>query len=267
MSRLLEDVSTEMLQRQWDMIAPCRFEQISEGRDITYDFVLVPNILKLADKGPRATVLDAGCGVGFLTKKISSKYHDVIGVDYSSVSITIAKNKFGSVNNIQFLNLSIEDFSNQYNKKFDIVFANMVLMDVLDLKKFVNSVYGLLNLGGEFIFTITHPSYWPRYWGYEKEPWFEYKTELAIESDFRISGSNEILGKTVHFHRPLDAYFNNLCGVGFRLAKVFELYPDKQVHQLYPEPWKYPRYLAARFLKDQKLQEITKVLSVRPETS
>ena len=33
---------------------------------------------------------------------------------------------------------------------------------------------------GVFIFSITHPCYWPIYWNYYKEDWFDYNKELNI---------------------------------------------------------------------------------------
>ena len=50
---------------------------------------------------------------------------------------------------------------------------------------------------------ITHPFFWPKYWGYESEEWYKYNEEIFIENEFSISFEKE-MGKTTYIHRPLS---------------------------------------------------------------
>lgn len=65
----------------------------------------------------------------------------------------------------------------------------MVLMDVLNLDSFLEGVARRLRKGGAFIFTMTHPCFWPEYYGYRNESWFRYNDDAIVESpfEFRIS--------------------------------------------------------------------------------
>ena len=100
---------------------------------------------------------------------------------------------------------------------------------------------------GHLISTITHPWFWPNYWGYDNADWFNYHREVVIEAPFRISA--EITEHvTTHVHRPLSVYLNSLTRQGFLVDRILEPYPNEDIQALYPERWKFPRFLAFRAL-------------------
>ena len=116
-------------------------------------------------------------------------------------------------------------------------------MDCMNLDSFLSAAAGLLSTNGSFIATITHPWFWPQYWGYADAHWFNYEKETILEASFRISG--EITDYvTTHVHRPLSRYLKSLSQAGFRVDRVFAPFPSEQVQTLYPARWKFPRFLA-----------------------
>jgi hypothetical protein len=119
----------------------------------------------------------------------------------------------------------------------------MVLMDILDLRDFVAAVSKVLRANGAFIFSTTHPWFWPSYYGYVNEPWFRYSLELVIECPFKITAVPDCPLLSTHVHRPLEAYIQGFSKAGLSIEALHEPMPSADIDALYPEPWVYPRYL------------------------
>jgi 2-polyprenyl-3-methyl-5-hydroxy-6-metoxy-1,4-benzoquinol methylase len=229
---------------EWDEISETRFNQINNDVDLSFNFILKPCIFNLIDSCNKESVLDFGCGTGNLTRYLAESSNKVVGIDLSQASINIALRHFNKIENLSFINSSIEDYSSRNNKAhFSLVVANMVLMDVTNLEDVIKAIRGILDSGGNFVFTITHPCFWPFYWNYFKEEWFDYKEELFIESQFKIS-LDKNSQKTTHLHRPLEKYINALCKEGFIIEEIVEPVPNTENLSLFPKKDKYPRFLA-----------------------
>lgn len=233
------------LNGEWDLIADDRHRQISTGIDVTYCHVLAPRLLALcAPYLDGGTVLDVGCGTGDFSRRLADSASLVVGVDPSKRSIEIAQSQH-SLASLQFYSETLEAFSEHTESKFSLAVANMTLMDCLDLGRVIKSISHLLKPTGALAFTITHPWNWPLYWGYHDAPWFDYKSEIAIEAPFRISAeSTEYV--TTHIHRPLEMYMCTLASNGFVVDQLIEPVP---VYGDQSKPWQYPRYLAVRAIK------------------
>jgi ubiquinone/menaquinone biosynthesis C-methylase UbiE len=235
---------------EWDKIAPIRLKQIEGGQDLSFRNILLPTILTLSADIEAEKVLDVGCGTGFITAELALRHRHVIGIDPSKESIKLAQRKFGHLPNIRFDNASAEEFTKKFERNyFPIIVANMTLMNALSLQAILQAVSEMLSSGGIFIFTITHPCFWPFYWRYADASWFDYKKELTIEAPFRISLDQEANIITTHIHRPLEQYIDSLLSCGLTIEYLLEPTPPIQIMQQYPEPWEYPRFLAARCKK------------------
>jgi 2-polyprenyl-3-methyl-5-hydroxy-6-metoxy-1,4-benzoquinol methylase len=158
--RSVQQCTTKQIARQWDIVAKSRDDQIRSGLDISYDQVLSPVILQLAQGKSSQRVLDVGCGSGVLSEGIVNHTQAVVGVDPSQQSIVLVKASNLRPINTEYVSESIEDFSKRYQEElFDIAIANMVLQDASDLAAVLNSVGGVLQRGGIFVCTITHPCF------------------------------------------------------------------------------------------------------------
>ncbi|WP_176720436.1 class I SAM-dependent methyltransferase [Desulfuribacillus stibiiarsenatis] len=244
-NKTYDDIASE-----WDEFAQIRSRQIVEGIDLSYHNVLIPCIFNLASKSDLSNVLDMGCGAGYLTYKLSKKAKKVIGVDLSRDNISIAQQNYGSNKKIDFIHSSIEDYADIAEKpEFSLAIANMTLMDVIKLDDVLSSVSKLLKKEGQFIFTITHPCFWPFYWKYADEEWFEYTKEIIIEAMFSISLQDTSEHLTTHVHRPLEMYFNSIERNGLKIDRIIEPLPTDEIANKYPKKWEYPRFLAVRCKK------------------
>lgn len=222
----------EQISQEWDDLAPIREEQLASGEDESFHNVLLPWVLEKTRNAN--SVIDVGCGTGYLTSRLRAFVPSVVGIDPSTTSISIAKEKYVDIN---FHVSTVEDWAVVNECSYDLVVANMVLMDLPNLQDALEAA-AKLSRGGRFIFTVTHPAFWPKYWGYENDKNFNYQTELMIEQSFRTR-SREYKARSRHFHRPIAQYFGALHGAGFVIEGVDELRGPEL-----PEDFPFPRFLA-----------------------
>ena len=152
-NKSLKDVGNE-----WDLISKERQNAIEQGLDISLLSVTAPWILKHIDKEQPKTVLDVGCGTGYLTSLISQKTNICYGIDISKRSIDIAKSKYGNKNTHFFLS-SIKDFHSDL--LFDCCVSNMVFMSDPEIEQSLKNIYANLKNDGLLYIMITHPFFWP----------------------------------------------------------------------------------------------------------
>jgi SAM-dependent methyltransferase len=229
--------------REWDRLAGLRFEQISSGRDFSYSRILEPTILNLLKQRPFSSVLDVGCGVGVLTRRIADLCDTVVGLDVSEGSISVARQHTQPTSSLKFVAESVESFAARTAEKFDVVVSNMMLMSTPNLRAAVNAMAGLLAPAGRMIITITHPWFWPKYWGYESAAWFEYEREIVLEAPFTISTDGPSPFLITHIHRPLEQYVTGFVSCGLCMTGMSEPSPPDDTPADYRSHWEFPRFL------------------------
>ncbi len=84
--------------------------------------VLVEALKQL--KLPRCRILVLGCGSGNDAAFLAEKGHLVTAVDFSSEAISRAKEKYGSVANLNFLQADAFKLPEHFRKNFDLVFEH-----------------------------------------------------------------------------------------------------------------------------------------------
>lgn len=243
MASKVNSKSVLQIGKEWSEIVVQRQKTIENKEDISFLYVTSPVILNQILKESPKNVLDVGCGSGYLTNEISKIVGLCFGIDISDESISIAKQKYSN-SNLSFFVSSIEDFESPF--QFDLCVSNMVFMTDPNWISSVKKIFSLLVSNGTLLMMITHPCFWPKYWGYQDESWFDYKREIYIENDFSISLVKGI-GTTTHIHRPLSEYIRGLTSVGFEIELVDEPYPVCETPPGYDYP--YPRFL---FIKCRK---------------
>lgn len=239
------DVTNRHIAEMWDRIAQERLDYIVNGKDKSYTNILMPSIFgsiedefhkKAADE---IRILDAGCGVGYFSHILHQVYPSakIDGVDISGISIHIANKNFAS-ESVRFSVGAVEKRDN--NREYDLIVANMFLMDCVYIRGVVSALEISLVDNGVLISTVPHPFFWPLYWGYASENWFDYKKEIAIESDFVTSSTGRSRFQTIHFHRPLEMYVNILRSSNLIVEKIEEIANDREVGYVKA---RMPRYL------------------------
>ena len=229
--------------REWDIACFNRQRAISTGQDVSLLTVTAPCILNEVAKEKPSTVLDIGCGTGYLTSRIAENVSRCTGIDCSHNSILIAQQNYCN-DNISFIETKLEDFFPR--RQFDMCISNMVFTSDPDYRASLKKSYSLLSDSGTLLVMITHPCFWPKYWGFEKEPWFDYKREIFIEHDFSISLVKS-LGKATYIHRPLDMYISAIAEADSCIDGLEEPYPYTTVPCEYK--YEYPRFLLIKCKK------------------
>lgn len=239
---------------EWDILAPVRHRQLLSGDDVSFNHLLAPTLIETFSKKTYDNILDAGCGTGVFTDLISRRGSRVHGIDVSGLSIEIARQSPHN-ENVRFSRYSIERYALRYSRKYDLVVSNMVMMDVMKLEEVAYALGQLCRSGGELIFSLTHPWFWPSYYGYEAEPWFDYSREIFIEGPFRISSDRARVdplvnfARSTHAHRPISMYMETFVRNGFVCDGYLEPMPKKNERILWPTDWDRPRYLVVRFAR------------------
>lgn len=230
--------------RAWDRIAPRRAADLDANRDPSYNHVLVPAIQQLIGRRPRH-VLDAGCGVGRLTLELARKSGSVVAIDPSAVSAELARHHVRSRANVNVHDLSIEQYAGLGYNGHDCCVALMVMQDVVDLDAFLAAARKVLDPRGQIVAAITNPKYWPKYWGYENAPWFDYEKEIFIRSEFRTSLSSSGIS-TLHVHRPKTMYLSALTKAGFGEIESWEPMMPESIQRRSGVSWDYPHFWIVR---------------------
>jgi SAM-dependent methyltransferase len=232
-------------------MAPIRARQVSSGEDLSVKHILIPTMRRLMPAGSHSNMLDVGCGTGIVTATLGTGIPKVVGIDISAESIAIARRRFGRQPNLEFECKSVEAYARSLPQgSFSLIVANMTLMTCPSLRSAVRAIGRLLADDGALVFTITHPWFWPLYWGYASSSWFKYDSEMFIEAPFAISLDARGRRTTTHVHRPLHRYVAELAGAGFNRLELHEPMPNPRVSKLYPERWQFPRFLAIRCSKE-----------------
>lgn len=235
------------LTAQWDLLAEVRDQQISAGIDISFTHVVAPAALQLLADANLARLADVGCGTGHFATIMAPRAGEVVCIDPSSASLAVARRVCSGASNVRFLSASIEEASDTWSgEPATCAVALMVLMTAPNLSRFAQKLSSVLSPGSAFVAVIPHPFFWPNYWGYAMEPWFDYMKEIFIEAPFKISNARTDF-RTTHIHRPLGQYVSCFEENGFSLRVLRELRPTKDIEAMYSSSWAFPRFVALKW--------------------
>lgn len=236
---VVEYLSEDDISKIWDNSSEIRANHIMSRADVSYVDFIVPQFIKAVSKlDNRGDCLDIGCGVGYLSYNMKEFFAKIDGIDISKEAVRIASRSY-AVNGLNFSNISLEDYA-KLAVVYDVITSNMVLMGVSDLATHLRCIFCLLANNGTAFFMISHPAFWPRYWGFEKADWFDYGKVQPITCAFRTSSSGSYNKSTYYIHRPLHEYLNQIISAGFVLRSISEVFGAPTEGSL---PSSYPRYL------------------------
>jgi len=184
-------------------------------------------------------ILDAGCGSGLFTHILSQNGGDVIGCDGAVEMLKLAESSYPS-NRFDLVNLM--ERLPYGGEEFDLVFCNLVLMDIDPIDGVISEIHRITKKNGRFFFSIVHPAFYSGDWEKNTEGVVISKKITSYIAEFALE--QKTWGLTMHFHRPISHYFNKIADSGFSLVKMSEpnVYEDAKIPDL-------PLYLFAEFKK------------------
>src|SRR5581483_7079598 len=144
---------------QWNMYAELYDRNMGKNGDIFHQEIIDPALFEIIGNFDGTTVLDAGCGNGYLTYYISNLgATNVIGIDGSPKLIQIASTNLSNPK-IQFQSADLTQTWPLKDGTIDIIVANMVLQYISDLATFAQEAKRVLKPQGAITFSIDHPSH------------------------------------------------------------------------------------------------------------
>lgn len=218
----MDDQTEDEVRTFWNEVAEGWRVQVGEDGDVNRRFNSDPVVWHLLGDVNGRRVLDAGCGTGYLTKKLHERGATAVGVDLSNEMIRLAGAAYPElafrVDSISILG-SIDDAS------VDLVVANYVLMDTPDLRGAVESFHRVLSPGGAAVVVFSHPCF-PQGRRFEDAdgecvhytwdfPYFQHRRCIDppwghFEREF------------IWFHRPLSDYWKAFTDAGFSVERFEE---------------------------------------------
>lgn len=116
----------------------------------------VPAIKHLLPKDRYLTVLDVGCGTGYVTNQLAVLGHNIIGIDNRNDRITVAREIYPKVH---FEVYSAYDDLRDLVKEADAVIATEVIEHLFQPQAFLQNAFNVLRPGGYLILTTPYHGY------------------------------------------------------------------------------------------------------------
>lgn len=230
-------VGEKQISQAWDKLADRWISVYTAQGDMNREHVVDPVIFRLIGPTRDLSILDAGCGGGYLCRQLAGKGSRVVGVDISTKFIQIARQKEkADPLNIRYYSASLHNLPMLKDETFDIIISNLVLMDVANLNKAVKELRRVLKKDGKLVFSIMHPCFSsPPVHGWMRKPRDSHRKEdrLYWMVDRYFDRAMEIWQfydwpTTYSFHRPLSDYIQALLKNGFTLTDFEEPTPSKK---------------------------------------
>ena len=206
---------------------------------------IMPQFLQLIGDVSGLSVLDAGCGEGYLARILAGRGANVIGIDLAAHLIQIARAKDPEGKSTY----QVDDLSQPlpaYREHFDLIVSHFVLNDVSDYQGFVTTLSAVAKRGGRLICSLNNPysfvvrGHLTNYFDSGKA--FPYRG-MAAE------------GVKVHFYqRTLGEYLDAFLSTGFQLQRLIDIpTPEgtfkRQSGILIPEGVHFPFFMILSFIK------------------
>ena len=134
-------------------------EDFGDEGDFTRKYLLNSALFALLGDIKGKTILDAGCGQGYLSRLLARKEARVTGIEPAEVWYAYAlRREQMEPLGITYLQADLSTWTGPSNA-FDYVIANMVFMDIPDFLPALRNCLRTLKHHGTLIFSILHPCF------------------------------------------------------------------------------------------------------------
>ena len=175
------------------------------------------------------TLLDAGCGTGYLSRKFAEGGARVIAVDAAERMIEIARRETPPELAIDYRVGSSSDLDGIADASVDRVVSNYVLMDLPDLDRAAGAFHRVLKPGGVAVAIFSHPCFpLGDMDETEKPDGFAVRWTSPYFEPRRIDEPpwKHFSSPFVWYHRPLRTYWRAFRDAGFAVDEFEEPSPN-----------------------------------------
>jgi len=234
-----QSVSDQKKLNGWEELSDWYDEKQGEVGDLWHRTLIDPALLKVIGSCKGEAVLDLGCGNGYLARRLARRGARVTAVDASPRMIRNARARDpGNKLKVKYIHSDARKLKGVESASFDLVFANMSLMDFSDAESAIREVARVLKRGGRFVASISHPCFdvlSNSSWVGEKkfsEPLIVYRKVRGYRKPFSEAAQwnlpNRSKGYTESYHRPLSWYARVLSRHGLAITALEEPAPTKE---------------------------------------
>lgn len=218
-NKFLSTDYTPLISHLWDQNVEVRAMDLESGSDYTYNNVILPWVLEqLNNTSQRSdSILDVGCGCGFLTNAIyRAGWTKIVGIDVSRRSIEYSKMKYP---HIKFNHQDVYRIPETI--QYDTCIAVMAVNNMPDANLFFKKVSRCLGASGKIILVLPHPCFWPV--KHICDPFFQYEVEAGYCKKFNTKGRSDYEARVLFYHRSIELYLSLLERHGFKVTKFAEI--------------------------------------------
>jgi 2-polyprenyl-3-methyl-5-hydroxy-6-metoxy-1,4-benzoquinol methylase len=214
--------------RIWDRNAQWWDDQIGDGNEFQTTLIEPATERLLAIKAGER-ILDIACGAGRFTRRMAELGAHVVAFDYSTEFIERARRRTAGHMQIEYHLLDagrIADAFPENSGRFDKAVCTMALMDMPELGPMFGALKRVLNAGGIFVFSVTHPCFhsssMQRFTEIDEEDTGRHIIRSGVKVSSYLSPvarkTEGIVGQPEPhwvFHRPIQVLFRAGFSAGF----------------------------------------------------
>ena len=228
--------SPEKGQTGWGRVATWYDEHLKED-DTYHAKVVVPNLTRMVGLKPSESLLELGCGQGYVLEKFWQFSRNLTGVDIGTELIAIARQRSeASKTEIEYVAASADDRTVLGGRTFDAIIVVLALQNMKNLNAVVENVSRLLSEKGRVHIVLNHPAFRiPQHsdWTYDDKKGVQSRTVDRYMSEIEISidmtpGKKTNKEMTKSFHRPLQVYSKAFAKHGFAVSRIEEWISHKE---------------------------------------
>lgn len=230
---------------QWDSASDWYDKNMGERGDTLNHDVIYPSLSKLLGDISGKSILDSGCGSGYLSAHLAIRAKSVVGTDFANSFVMLCKNKYSSVANLSF---EVHDVTKQMpfpDAHFDCVVSKMVLQYVQTIDIFAQESARVLKSRGKVVVIVDHPFNTQFYFAQAvagkinpKYPGLKDYFNHEPQSKLSLWGKVEL----TWYPKTVEEYIQPFINSGLYLKKIVELPEEKKGFRI-------PRILGLLFEK------------------
>ena len=171
-------------------------------------------------------VLDAGCAAGWYTSHLLTAGATVTAIDISPKMVEATKRRVKDKANV--LCLSLEEELPFEDNSFDLIISSLVLHYINDWELTFKEFQRILKPGGQFIFSVHHPSM-----DVKKTKEGDYFSHEFIKDKWNRDGK---IIEVPFYRRPMQAIVNETLRY-FKLERLIEPQPTKAFEIINPKDY------------------------------
>jgi ubiquinone/menaquinone biosynthesis C-methylase UbiE len=180
------------------------------------------------------TVLDAGCGEGYMSRALAENGAKVTGIDISAELIKAAKTHELSDGLPVSFDVDSVDSLPYDAGTFDLVLCNHLMNDLEDPARAIREFARVLSEDGRIVILMLHPCFYNNH-AERAEPennlsTSSYFQNRRIVQNFEVDGLRSPVANT-SWLRPLESYTEALRELGFVITSLTEPHPSQQMIQ------------------------------------